>query len=92
MNITLIDGDRNGRMVIAGQVTKEHSAILEAGIIYAMRRYPRLQVDLSGVAEIDRNGMRLIRLMQSLGGDAVNIVATSPVVESVAARRYGQMH
>lgn len=85
MDITLIDGDSNGRMVIAGQVTKEHSAMLEAGIIYAMRRYSRLQVDLSGVAEIDRNGIRLLQLMQNLGGEAVDIVATSPVVEGISA-------
>jgi ABC-type transporter Mla MlaB component len=89
MDITLIDGDSNGRMVIAGQVTKEHSAILEAGILYAMRRYSRLQVDLSGVAEIDGNGLRLLQLMQSLGGESVDIVAASPVVAGISAKDYG---
>lgn len=85
MDMTLIDGEGNGRMVISGQVTKEHAAMLEAGIIYAMRRYSRLQVDLSGVAEIDRNGLQLLRLMQSLGGEAVDIVATSSVIEGIPA-------
>lgn len=81
MDITLIGSDRGCRMVIAGKVTKEFSAQLEAGIINAMRRYPRLAVDLSGVREIDYCGIRLLKLMQVLGGKEVDIVATSPAVE-----------
>lgn len=81
MEMTLIGGDRGCRMVIAGKVTQEFSAQLEAGIINAMRRYPRLAVDLSGVREIDRCGLRLLELMQNLGGKEVDIVATSPAVE-----------
>lgn len=81
MDIKLIDGERECRMVIAGQVTEQYSAQLEAGILNAMRRYPHLTVDLSGVAEIDRFGIRLLKLMQDLGGKEVDIVATSPAVD-----------
>lgn len=84
MDITLIGGDRDCRMVIAGSVTERFSAELEAGILNAMRRYPRLAVDLSGVAEIDRFGIRLLKLMQDLGGKEVDIVATSPAVEKAS--------
>ncbi|HEX6735112.1 MAG TPA: STAS domain-containing protein [Azonexus sp.] len=81
MNLTLIGSNRSGRIVIAGRITEEFSAQLEAGVVDAMRRYPRLTVDLSGVAEIDHFGVRFLKLMQNLGGKELAIVATSPAVE-----------
>lgn len=94
MDLTLVGGERSCHMVIAGKVTEEYSAQLEAGLIGAMRRYPRLTVDLSGVAEIDRFGLRLLALMQNLGGNEVAIVATSPAVERASAPLSGvrQLH
>lgn len=92
MDITLIDGERDCRLVIAGSVTEQFSAQLEAGIINAMRRYPHLTVDLSGVAEIDRFGIRLLKLMQNLGGKEVDIVATSPAVEQASGADLAPRH
>lgn len=92
MNLTLVGGERSCHMVIAGKVTEEFSAQLEAGLIGAMRRYPHLTVDLSGVAEIDRFGLRLLALMRSLGGKEVAIVATSPAVDRASAPDLRQLH
>lgn len=97
MNLTFIGSERSCRIVIAGRITEEFSAQLEAGIVDAMRRYPRLTVDLSGVAEIDHFGVRFLRLMQNLGGNELAIVATSPAVEratekSIAARHGQRLH
>jgi ABC-type transporter Mla MlaB component len=86
------------RLVIGGRVTQENSARLEAGIIDTMRRYARVEVDLAGVQEIDGCGIRLIGLMQRLGGKEVQIVAASPAFRNAAERRSGsprvtgQMH
>jgi anti-anti-sigma regulatory factor len=94
MNLTLVGGERSCHMVISGKVTEEFSAQLEAGFIGAMRRYARLTIDLSGVAEIDRFGLRLLAVMRSLGGKEVAIVATSPAVERASAPDTGvrQLH
>jgi hypothetical protein len=46
-----------------------------------MRHHKHLDVDLSGVREIDLCGIHLIRLLQTVGGKAVDFVATSPIVE-----------
>jgi len=80
MELKLINGTQGCRLIIAGRMTREFSGQLEAGIINAMRRYPRLAVDLSGVHEIDRCGFRLLELMQKLGGKEVCIEASSTVV------------
>lgn len=84
MDLTFIDSGRSCRIVIAGRVTEEFSAQLEARMVDAMRRYPRLTLDLSGVAEIDRFGIRFLQLMQNLGGKELAIVATSPAVEQAS--------
>lgn len=98
MDLTLIDNNDGCRLVIGGRVTQENSARLEAGIIDTMRRYARVDVDLAGVHEIDRVGMRLIGLMQRLGGQEVRIVAASEAFQTAADQRLptprgaGQLH
>jgi len=74
------------RLTLKGKLTFEHSAELEDRIINAMRRYPHLEVDLSGVDEIDLCGIHLLGMLQSFGGKEVVIVATSPVVEQASKR------
>lgn len=86
MELTLIPHFDGCRLVIGGSVTQEHSARLEASIISTMRRFPRVEVDLGGVNEIDRFAIRLIGLMQSLGGEDVRIVAASPAFQDAAGR------
>jgi len=77
------------RLTFEGKMTFEFSAELEDRIIGAMRRYQHLEVDLSGVHEIDLCGIHLLGLLQSFGGKEVVIVAISPVVEQASRRLLG---
>lgn len=86
MNITLVCSTKGCRLTFDGDMTLEHSAEMEDGIIDAMRAYKQLDVDLSGVTNIDYCGIHMLGLLQSMGGQAVNIVATSPVVEEALQR------
>lgn len=81
MNNSGANDDSGFHLVLDGKMTLAFSDELEDRIINAMRKYPRLKVDLSGVREIDRSGIHLIRLLQTVGGKAVDFVATSPIVE-----------
>lgn len=74
------------RLIFEGKMTFEFSRELEDRIISAMRRHQCLEVDLSGVHEIDLCGIHLLGLLQNFGGKKVTIVATSPVVEQAASR------
>jgi anti-anti-sigma regulatory factor len=69
------------RLTFDGSMTLSHANEIEDKILAAMRQHPCLEVDLSGVREIDLCGIHLLRLLQTLGGRAVNFVATSPIVE-----------
>lgn len=81
MNNGGTNDDSGFHLVLDGKMTVAFSDELEDRIINAMRKYPRLKVDLSGVHEIDRCGIHLIRLLQTVGGKAVDFIATSPIVE-----------
>jgi len=63
-----------------GKMTYEFYRGLENRVIEAMQRYRRLEIDLSGVSEVDLSGIHLIGLLKNVGV----IVATSPVVERAA--------
>lgn len=69
------------RLTFDGSMTLSFANEIEDRILAAMRQHPRLEVDLSGVREIDLCGIHLLRLLQTLGGRAVDFVATSPIVE-----------
>lgn len=69
------------RLTFDGSMTIDFANELEDKIINAMRQHRRLEVDLSGVREIDLCGVHLIRLLQTVGGKDINFVATSPVVD-----------
>lgn len=77
------------RLVFEGKMTFEFSRELEDRMIAAMRRHQCLEVDLSGVREIDLCGIHLLGVLQSFGGKKVTIVATSPVVERASSRLLG---
>lgn len=77
------------RLTFEGKMTFEVSRELEDRILSAMRSYRHLEVDLSGVREIDLCGIHLLGLLQSVGGKEVRIVATSPVVEQASTRLLG---
>jgi len=77
------------RLTFKGKMTFEVARELEEGILGAMHRYRHLEVDLSGVDEIDLCGIHLLGLMQKIGGKEVVIVANSPVVEQASGRLLG---
>jgi anti-anti-sigma regulatory factor len=77
-----MDGDSPFRLIFDGSMTIKFANELEDRILDAMRQHQRLEVDLSGVHEIDLCGIHLLRLLQTLGGKAVNFVATSSIVEN----------
>lgn len=82
MNVTHECADQNsGRLVFGARMTVAHASELEDQIIQAVQRYERLEVDLSGVKEIDICGVHLLGMLQTLGGSETRIVATSPVVD-----------
>lgn len=82
MKIEVNSGNAGSSITFTGPMTYEHSREMENQIINAMRRHPRLDVDLSSVDEIDLCGIHLLCMLKSYGGDAVHIVATSPTVEN----------
>jgi len=77
------------RLTFEGKMTYEVGMELEERILNAMHRYPHLEVDLSGVHEIDLCGVHLLGLLQRVGGKGVVIVATSPTVEQASRRLLG---
>ena len=82
MNTAHVDGNNPFRLTFDGSMTIHFANELEDKILDAMRQHQRLEVDLSGVREIDLCGVHLLRLLQTLGGKAVNFVATSSIVEN----------
>ena len=79
------DDSTGFRLIFDGSMTMDFANQLEDRILDAMRKYRHLEVDLSGVREIDLCGIHLIRLLQTVGGKAVDFVATSPIVERALA-------
>lgn len=77
------------RLTFEGKMTFDVAAGLEERIVNAMRRHQRLEVDLSGVTEIDLCGIHLLGLLHSIGGEEVVIVGNSPIVEQASRRLLG---
>ena len=67
---------------LEGKMTYEVYRDLEDKVIDAMRRYKKLDIDLSDVQEIDLCGLHLVGLLQHIGV----IVAASPAVEQATKR------
>lgn len=82
MEQTTAVGDNAFRLKFEGKMTFDVWKDLEARVIDAMRRYKHLEVDLSGVQEIDLCGLHLVGLLRTVG----TIVATSPAVEQSSRR------
>lgn len=71
-----------------GKMTHQFYRELEDQVIDAMRRHENLEIDLSGVEEVDLCGLHLIGLLQSVG----TIVATSPAVEQASKHLLASLH
>ena len=75
------DDQSDSRLVFGASMTVAHANELEDQIINALRRHQKLEVDLSGVREMDGCGVHLLGMLNTLGGADIRIVATSPVVD-----------
>lgn len=89
MTINLIDKEGGCRLVFDGCLTSEYARELEDRLIDALRRYTRFEVDLSGVQEVDHCGLHLLRILNTVAGDHVEMVAPSPIVELAALQNLG---
>lgn len=92
MNIKINGGRDNCDLALEGAMTHRHSRYIEDTIIDSMRRYPHLNVDLSGVSEIDLCGIHLLGVLRSFGDNTVRIVAASPLVEAALAKLPASPH
>lgn len=86
MGINLIEKDGACRLVFEGRLTFDRARELENDIIDVLRRYTAFEIDLSQVSEIDLCGLHLLRVLDTVGGNNVQTVATSPVVEQARKR------
>lgn len=86
MSITLIDADGTCRLVFEGRLTFEFARELEDGIIEALRRFTRFELDLSAVHEIDLCGLHLLQVLEAVAGDKVTTIAGSSLVEHTRTR------
>jgi ABC-type transporter Mla MlaB component len=68
------------QLKFGGKMTYESFCEQKSRLVDAMRRYKKLEIDLSEVSEIDLCGIHLVGLLRNVGA----IVATSPVVEQAA--------
>jgi hypothetical protein len=85
MSKALTIGEAEFRLTFDMKMTYEFATELEDRIIDALRRYTRVEVDLSKVLEIDLCGIHLLGLLKCFTGKGLVIVATSPAVD----RAYG---
>lgn len=81
MKITVESHPQGCRLAIAGRMTSQFSRLIEDRLIDAMRRHPRIELDLSGVDEIDHSGVGHLHLLQKIGGKGIAIVASSEAIE-----------
>lgn len=86
MGLNLIDNKGVCRLVFDGSLTHEFAGELDDRIVEALRRCTRFEVDLSGVKEIDLCGLHLLRMLESVAGENLTTLATSPVVEQAQKR------
>ncbi|HJW26177.1 MAG TPA: STAS domain-containing protein [Rhodocyclaceae bacterium] len=86
MGLNLIDNKGVCRLVFDGSLTHEFAGELDDLIVDALRRYSRFEMDLSGVREIDLCGLHLLRMLESVAGDNLTTLATSPVVDHAQKR------
>lgn len=86
MNIILNDGAACCCLIFEGAMTHRFLRTMEDRIIDCMRRYPQIDVDLTGVSEIDVYGARLLAVLRGFGEEVIRIVAASPVVEAALSQ------
>ncbi len=84
MKITVETHAQGCRLVIAGRMTSQFARQIEDRLIDAMRRHPRIELDLSGVDEIDHSGVHHLHQLKRLGGSGIAIVASSRAIDQAS--------
>lgn len=90
MNNALTVGGAEFRLTFKSKMTFEFAAEIEDMILDALRRYMRIEIDLSKVCEIDICGIHLLGFLESFADKGVVIVATSPVIDEAYERIHGK--
>ncbi len=88
MNSSLNNSNTLFRLTFKSKMTFEFAREIEDMILDALRRYTRIEVDLSKVNEIDICGIHLLGLLETFANKGVAIIATSPAIE----KAYEQLH
>lgn len=82
MDVGLKSDDQSDcRLLFGASMTVAHVDALAAQISNAMRRHQKLEVDLSGVREMDACGVHLPGMLNALRRGEIRIVATAPVAD-----------
>ena len=89
MNNALTVGGAEFRLTFKSKMTFEFAAEIEEMILDALRRYMRVEIDLSKVREIDICGIHLLGFLESFTDKGLVIVATSPAIEKAYERIHG---
>lgn len=72
MSIEIHAAGAGGRVLIAGELTIYTVAEIKAALAEAMAQYDELEVDLSGVTEVDTAGVQLMLIAKSNPGKKVS--------------------
>lgn len=86
MEIQVEHAGAQARVAIAGEMTIYTAAELKTGLTGALARCGEMEVDLSGVTEIDTAGQQLLvlaKLESLLLGKTLRLVHHSPVVVDI---------
>lgn len=78
-------GARGAHLVLDSAMTLTHASEIESRLLDAMRRHPKVEVDLSRVNEIDVCGLHLLGFLDHFTDKGLVIVATSPAVDQAYA-------
>jgi anti-anti-sigma factor len=74
------------RTRVAGEMTIYHSAQMKGELLHSLDRCAEMEIDLSGVSEIDIAGFQLLLLAKreaAIAGKALRLVAHSPATLEV---------
>lgn len=79
----------HGEAVIDGAMTIYEAVKQKTALLKALKKYKKLDIDLSDVSEIDTAGVQLLILVKKTSeaeGKAVRAVSPSPAVNDVIGR------
>ena len=86
MTESIAASQSGAHLVFDSAMTIKHATKIENMILDAMRRHPKVEVDLSRVDEIDLCGLHLLGFLDRFADKGIVIIATSPAVDQAYAR------